>query len=513
MNMSEQILKVTIFVALGIIIFYSVKCIIPRLKIKENFKSKVRLSALRQDLYQKAKPFDVQYCTPIFTAPETEVTIRPMNVSKYLSIDTNSSKNNVVLNSISLNSWEFERVVERNSLDNAKSGFYNDFSDPSRCSVYIKTKSKYETKTGNKGNSPNYLYYYLTREHTEHFVPGVGSSYVSASLFGNGERQVWYIIDVDELHLGGLYNNVISKAKGMNDTNTKYVFIVTNPIAFVNPKESSKTQFLTANISGNENSSIGASNLVMEPTVNSIWKIDIRKKGTIEPADQYKPISALNEYPNNDNLEHGVFMNTFLPAWNRTWYSSSKDTDSKIKSFSVKLCSPEYNITNKEYSVKTPYATGTVTFDNYLNNTVYNVKSYGSDMLSSIDYPSKDKSILFLKMVPNNNKPKDKNGSYLIPDGMPMLQGWIEKPTSGKKPNIISICASDDDNFSGVCLSTNNTDSIQQFLIKKDYLPVQSNINFNLSNSLMENFDTWEKTVNYTKTQCPTLGNLKNCVK
>jgi len=95
MNMSEKILKVTIFVALGIIIFYSVKCIIPRLKIKENFKSKVRLSAL---------PFDVQYCTPIFTAPGTEVTIRPMNVSKYLSIDTNSSKNNVVLNSISLNS-------------------------------------------------------------------------------------------------------------------------------------------------------------------------------------------------------------------------------------------------------------------------------------------------------------------------------------------------------------------------------------------------------------------------
>jgi hypothetical protein len=495
MNLSEKILKVTIFVALGVIIFYSVKCIIFRLKIKENFKSKV------------------QYCHPIFTALGTEVTIRPMNISKYLSIDTNSSKYNVVLNSISLNSWKFERVIERNSLEKAKSGFYNDFSDPSRCSVYIKTESIHEPRMGKNMHLPNSLYYYLTREKNEHFVPGVGNSYVSASLFGNGERQIWYIIDVNELPLGGLYNNVISNSKGMNDTNTKSVFIVTDPIAFINPKESYKTKFLTANLYGNDKSAIGVSNLIMEPTINSIWKIDIRKKGNIEIADQYKPISALNEYPNNDNLEHGVFMNTFLPVWNRTWYSNSKENDSKIKSFSVKLCSPEYNITNQEYSVKNPYSTGTVTFDNYLNNTVYNVKSYGSDMLSSIDYPSKDKSILFLKMVPNNSKPKDKNGKYLIADGVPMLQGWIEKPTDGKKPNIISICASDDENFSGVCLSTNNTDSIQQFLIKKDYLPVKSDINFNLSNSLIENFDTWEKTVNYTKTQCPTLGNLKKCLK
>ena len=307
-----------------------------------------------------------------------------------------------------------------------------------------------------------------------------------------------------------LYNKIILKAKEMKK-NKKYVFIVNNPIVFVDPNEGSKTKFLTANIHGNDKSFIGATNLIMKPTENSIWKIDIIKKGNIESVDQYKPTSAINDYPNNDNKEHGVFMNTFLPSWNRTWYSSGKGSDDKIKSFNVNIAL-EYSFADKKYSVKTPYAKGHVTFNNYLNKNTYYVKSYGSDMLSSIEYPASDKSILFLKMVPNINKPKDNNGKYLIPDGIPMLQGWVERYSDDKKQDIISICASDNYNLSGVCLSTNNNDSIQEFLIKSDYLPIQPDINFNLSNSLMENFDNWKKTFNNTKTECHTLGNLKKCL-
>ena len=499
MNILEKLLNITIFVSLGVIIFYSVKCIFPRLKIKENFESKV------------------QYCiNPIYTAPGSEVTIRPVKLfTKYLSIDTNSSKDNVILNSISLNSWKLERVsrkiVKKNSLTNEKNGFDNNFSKPFLCSVYIKSELKYDNKISN--NNPNSLNYYLTRKQTENFVPGVGNSHVSASLFGDAEMQVWYIIDIHDLPTDGLYKDIIRKNNKPNYKDTRFVFIVNNPTAFVNPNELSKTQFLTANIAGNDKYSIGAITLLTEPTDNSIWRIDLKIKGTIESNNNYKPISAIGEYPNNDNKEHGVFMNTFLPAWNRTWYSSSNN---KLKSFTVNIVSNESDNSNG-YSVKLPYATGTVTFD----NIIYNVKSYGSDMLSSINYPSNDKSIIYLKMVPNINKPKDENGKYLIQDGMPMLQGWIEKPTTtGEQPNIISICASDNDNLTGVCLSTNNkdnlstnnTDSFQKFLVTKDYLPINSDINFNSSISLMENFDTWENKFNYNKTPYPTLGNLKKCL-
>ena len=130
MNMLEKILKSFIFVLLGVIVYYSLKCIISRIKFKENF---------------------VQYCDPFFTTPGTEVTIAPFGISKYLTIDTNSSINNVVLESTSSN-WEFERIIEEKSLRENKNMSYHDFSKPDRCSVYIKTKYKYKLKKGDKDN-------------------------------------------------------------------------------------------------------------------------------------------------------------------------------------------------------------------------------------------------------------------------------------------------------------------------------------------------------------------------
>ena len=175
-----------------------------------------------------------------------------------------------------------------------------------------------------------------------------------------------YIIDIHDLPTDGLYKDIIRKNNKPNYKDTRFVFIVNNTTAFVNTNELSKTQFLTANIAGNDKYSIGAITLLTEPTDNSIWRIDLKIKGTIESNNNYKPISAIGEYPNNDNKEYGVFMNTFLPAWNRTWYSSSNN---KLKSFTVNIVSNESDNSNG-YSVKLPYATGTVTFDNIIYNVI-----------------------------------------------------------------------------------------------------------------------------------------------
>ena len=52
-----------IFIIFGILVFYSLKFIISRIKIKENL---------------------INFCSPIFTANGTEVTISPFtNTSKY----------------------------------------------------------------------------------------------------------------------------------------------------------------------------------------------------------------------------------------------------------------------------------------------------------------------------------------------------------------------------------------------------------------------------------------------
>ena len=487
MNTPEQILKVIVLIALGIIVFYSLKCIISRIKLKENLT--------------------IEYCKPIFTAKGTKVSISPIGMQKYLSVDPNSSKDNVTLNSILSSSWEFERVIDRKSFEGGNTnGFYNDYTEPSRCSVYIKTKSKYKT---NKLQQPNFLYHYLTMNNNENFVPGVGNSYATASLFGHSSKQVWYVIDISDLPLNGAYGDTVSLGKYLGDDNTRFVFIVTNPAAFKNNKENATTQFLTANIEERKDKySFGTVTLNTMPTENSIWQINFLQKGKPDPLPDYKPTLAVDEYPNKDNAKFSTFMNTYLPIWNRTWYSNYKD--GSLKSFTIKLCSPEYQLSNTgEYSVKNTSASGSVTFDKYpgeLSGVSYNVTSNGSDMLHGIN--PKDKSTIILKMIPQKNIPL--NGKTL-PGGVPTLQGWII-PESGNSDKAISICASNDKNFSGVCLSTNKPDSFQQFLIKKDFLPVNKNTNFNITGNA-EGFEDWEETVSYKCTKYPTVGNLKNCLE
>lgn len=496
MNTPEKILRFVVLVALGIIVFYSLKCIIPRIKLKKNIEENLT----------------IEYCKPIFTSKGTEVSISPIGIDKYLSIDQNSSMDNVILSSVPSDSWELERVIDRKSFeDGNNSGFYHNYTKPSRCSVFIKTKTSYKK---DKLQYPTFLYHYLTRNNKENFVPGVGNNYVSASLFGHGSSQVWYVIDISGLPVDGAYGDTVSLGKALGDDNTRFVFIVSNPVAFKNNKEDANTQFLTSNIEEKKDKySFGSATLTTEPTESSIWQINIKKKGTVNPLPDYKPTLNIDEYPNKDNKEFSTFMNTYLPIWNRTWYTN--DTDGQTKSFTVKLCSPDYKINSSgEYSVKTTSATGFVTFDNFpgsLKGASYSVTSQGSDMLYGTN--TKDKSTIILQMVPQKNIPS--NGATL-PGGVPTIKGWI-LPESGNGAGAISICASNDKNFSGVCLSPNKPNSFQQFLIKKDFMPLNASTNFNLTGNI-EGFkgtlgvDGWKETVNYKCTKYPPIGNLKNCL-
>lgn len=479
MNVVEKILRSLIFVLLGVIVYYSLKCIMSRIKLKENL---------------------VQYCEPFFTAPGTEVTLGPLGVSKYLTIDTNSSINNVVLGSTSSN-WEFERIIEEKSVRESKSGSYHDFSKPDRCSMYIKTKYKYKLKKGDDDvDEASQLYYYLTLNGKKNFEPGLGNNYVSASLFGNGAKQVWYTIDISSLSADGIYSDAVSIAKGLDSDNTKFVFIVTNPIAFNENKENSKTRFLTADLKKTDKYSSGSVTISTKPTEYSIWQVNYEKKGKVKPLPDYKPTLAVDEYPNKKNDKHATFMNTFLPIWNRTWYSS--DDNNNLKSFTIKLCSPWYTINEKgEYSVKDTVATGTVVFGNKytdgLANATYDIKSQGSDVL--IGFNSKDGSHIILKMVPRDDIPVD---GKTLPAGIPVLQGWVIK----KDESRISLCAAKEKNFAGVCLSLNKPDGFQKYLLKKDFLPLNQNTNFSLPK---ENFENWSNIVNNSSPA--SVGNLSRC--
>lgn len=468
-----------IFVIFGIFVFYSLKCIISRIKIKENL---------------------INFCTPIFTADGTEVTISPfMYTSKYLGIDLNSSQDNVILSSIA-NTWVFERIINIKGLDKSvgditdlqvPQGYSTHNTHATRCSVYIKTKSSFKT---NNLIPPNYLYYYITTNIKNNFVPGVGNSYINASLFGKSTTQSWYIIDIAELPTisDNLEQqkmiNIANKARSTidaTDTNTKYVYIINT--------SSSNPTFLTYNSS---NSDLGTATLLTTPTIDSIWKINIKKTGTIPDDTNYKPTLAIGEFPNNDNTTHSTFMSFFLPMWNRKWYTNK---NGNIQTFTVNLCTTE-SIINGEYNVKNTYAAGSVTLS---DNTIYNIRTYGSDMV----YGNNGNSKIILKMVPQTKKPNN-----TLPEGIPMLQGWIED-SNGK---VTSICASNEQNLAGVCLSPPLPDGMyQMYLTKLDFLPIDPKINYNLSNNLSENF-TWEDTVNYNNISgCASqyLGNLNNCVK
>lgn len=468
----EILLKIFIFLLLGFIIYYSSKCLFNKNKLQENLTN-------------------IQYCDPQFTASGTEVTIKLLNTDKYLAIDPDSSVNNILLKSNS-DKWEFERIIDEKSVKQSKSGFYNEYYYPNRCSMFLKTKYKYNLKNNND-DMASQIYYYLTLNGKKNFEPGLEENYVSASLFGNGAKQIWYAIDISSLKNISIYKNAINIANRVpKNNNSKLIFIVTNPIAFQENKETPKTQFLTANYNKKYQSSFGSITINTNPTEYSIWEVNFIEKGKIETLPDYEPTLALGEYPNNKNKEHGTFMNTFLPIWNRKWYSSDKNNS--LKHFSIKLESPWYKLTKDgNYSVKNISATGTVYFDGsyppYLANKTYNVTSQGSDML--VGY-SQDKSDIILKMIPREDVPLD---GETLPKHIPMLQGMVIKNDG----TIISLCASDEKNLAGICLSLNKKDEFQKYLLQKDLLPFDKDKNFSLS-----------KDVEHFK---DSVGNLSRCAK
>lgn len=378
-------LRTIIYVLSGIIFLYTLKCITNRIKFKENFKMENK---------------------SIFTNNTSEVYLSPMNISRYLSVISESIKDNIHLKSNGFNNWEFEKI-------------------PGKSNVYIKTKS-------------SSTFYYLTRN-----IDESGKINVFASPYGKG-LQSWYIIDIADLPNNNPYKNIVNKTPISTDKNKKYVFIVTNPVNFEN-----ETKFLTANL--NSENTI----LLKKPIEDSIWRVDIKKKELLnekpnetpnetlnktlnETIDEpYEPTLAVGDYPNNDSKESGSFMPTFLPIWNRTWYS--KDIDGTTKSFTVKL-----NLFPGETSSQ-----GTIVFNSNfegsLKNAIYEVKSQGSDIVFGKKSGKDDKSVVTLMMLPKTDRIPS------LPEGMPLLKGWIEYPDS-----TISICASDENNLEGVCLSTDS---------------------------------------------------------
>ena len=442
-----------LFFIFGILLYYFLRCFISHLKIKENL---------------------INYCNPIFTADGTEVTISPlMYNSKYLSIDMNSIRDNIILNSIPT-TWLFEKNITEKSLDDStndtrelfiSNGYSNENTRPDRCSVYIKTKSPFKT---NDKKIPDYLDYYVTINKKENSINEVGNNYISASLFGRSKTQIWYVIDISELPTKTdileekRLIDIVNKTKNIVDTsskNTRYVYIINN--------QNNILTFLTYNSIYNN---LGAATISKIPTINSIWKIDIIKTGNIKCEDAYKPTLSIGDFPNNDNKQSGSFMAFFLPLWNRKWYTTK---NGEIQEFTVNLCTSN-SFTNDIYSVKDTYATGSITLN---DNTIYNVRTYGSDMVYGKN--NNNNSNIILKMIPQNKKHDN-----TLPGGIPMIYGWIDDSNGDVK----SICASNEKNLAGVCLSPpSDNDDYQKYLIKLDLLPINPKINYNLSENFTSN--------------------------
>jgi hypothetical protein len=403
----------------SILLFYIIKCILKRIKIKENLENK---------------------CNPIFTANGTEITISPYNYSTYLSIDQTSSMDNIYLNSIGT-TWVLEKI-NKNYVKEYKSAKITD------CSIYIKTKIdviKQIPPFSDKIKSD--LYYYITTQND--------SNKITASLFDDSIDK-WLIIDIFEyIDSDKNINNDLKKIilelklKITQDNETKYVFII---------KDNS---FLTK---GKINI-----NLIEKPfNSDSIWKLSIHnptKKEQIfkkiNTSTMYKPTTAIGEFPNKVNTEHGEFMSFFLPLWNRKWYTIK---EGEIEEFSINLLTSEY-IDNGQYKTKETYATGIVMLS---DKTIYDVRTYGSDMIygtinNSVNEKNKNEKII-LKMVPY-----DTNFKETMFDGIPMLKGWIEKSDG----SITSLCGTYDKNKVGVCISPQLPEaSYPMYLRKEDKFPV-----------------------------------------
>ena len=464
-----------IYIIYGFFLYYFLKYIILNFKFNENF---------------------TDYCTPVFSNKGMEFTISPMSTTnKYMSVNPYSSYDNIGLTSIP-NNWILEKTTDINFLKNplhnsiSENGIKNSIKNGIKnCPVYIKTKS-----TVNK-NDKDTLYYYITQNKKEDTLPGIGNSYISASLFGKSKNQIWYIIDINNLKYTPKDSyqkkilKIINQAKDKFDTKademTKYVLIMKNPESLY--KENESLSFLTFNSFQKDNFTTGTATLLKMPSVYSVWKLNITTKGKPDKQNEfYKPTFALNDFPNMENNENETFMTHFLPLWNRTWYYPNGD---ELKSFTVNINTSE-NIINGFYNVKNPFSTGTVVMDDH---TIYTVQSAGSDMLygnisaaSQITGTSQINSKIILKMIPRSNKPDT------LPDGIPMIQGWIE--TSG---NITSICASNDKNLKGVCVSPKLPEGqFQLYLLKNDLSPINLFSESNLSKGTIESF-----------------GNINNCLR
>ena len=408
----------------SILLFYIIKCILKRIKIKENLEN------LKNE------------CNPIFTANGTEITISPYNSSTYLSIDLNSSMDNIVLNSTG-NTWVLEKI-NKNYVEEYRS------AKITNCSIYIKTKIDHSFNTnpsfGEKTNGK--LYYYITKQND--------SDKITASLF-NDSIDKWLIIDIFEylksnITINNNLKEIINKIQSTtpdkdNKDEIKYVFIIKD------------NKFLTKGSMD--------INLIEKPlNADSIWKLSILKPIKKEQLSEniismYKPTTAIGEFPNNANTEHGEFMSFFLPLWNRKWYTIK---EGKIEEFSINLLTSEY-IHTGEYKTKQTYATGIVMLS---DKTIYDVRTYGSDMIygtinSNVTEKNKNAKII-LKMVPY-----DTNFKNSMFGGIPMLKGWIENSDG----NITSLCGTYDKNHVGVCISPQLPDAeYQLYLRKEDKFPV-----------------------------------------
>lgn len=445
----NRVFRIIMYFIFNILVFYSLKLLV--------------------SYFQKNKQtenFSYEKCNTLFTANGSEVTIEPVVLNKFLSISKFS--NDITLKSVPRNSWALEKILERNNKDE-----HNDDG----CSVFIKTSLKNEK-----------INYYLTQDPKNNNFLGLQND-VSASLFGRSSIQKWYVFDWEDVKALFKINFKLPEIPE-SEKDSKYVFITTGIIDPINPEiEKPKYFTLGNNLGKNAEPTFVLSST---PTLNSVWKLTLTKKGKIEPVPDYDPISSKEEFPNKENKTFASFLHTYLPLWNRTWYSSTGDGQ---KSFTVNLDFKDYKFENWKYRVKETFATGTVQFDNNFTGSLkgasYTVRTQGSDM--AIGKNEKDNSTIILRILPQSDVPLN---NQTLPRGLPVLKGWVEKEENGKS-KIISICASNEKNLDGVCISTKDNKSeyhkkFQNYLIEKDFSPIDPDTKFNTSSkekTEIEGFD------------------------
>jgi hypothetical protein len=483
MMVSGFLLKMALIIALAVVVMYLLNCF-----------NKPSL-----------EHFENPYCEAALTAPGTTVYITSARNNKYLSVNKQKVNDNLELQTLVSQSpsWSLQQIVQENCVASQNN------NDASCCSVQIQTDDEEFHITYNKNGNPE----------------KVGASHVSDTNY-----QKWYVLKFSQRGMPNLYQ-AISKMYQSKNMKMRYnlYLIATSPKDFSGNPSDPPARYLT--ISQNNQSPLpGNFYLADNPSIDSIWEISIKKNGKITPLPPFRPIEALGAFPNQNpknrnkkgtyKSEYGAFMPSFLPIWNRTFWSPGNYSPVKKNNYLRQITVQLDDIyENRRSGQATGYIyLSTVPIDQVnfskpvfstKHSQVIPVKSYGDDMLYGTT-TIKDKTYtIILKMLPGNVQ------ELGTPKNIPLLQGWFVTKEKNKQnqevastiPLCAPACDNDDlscaqENMMGVCESLLPGMKFEQFMLKNGFVSIDSKNNFNLSNQLTQavHFEkpppNWVKYVN-----------------